>query len=152
MVCPLSRPFLGPYPLLFFFLMIRRPPRSTLFPYTTLFRSADRGLHRRAEAGGWQVRGRLIAAALVAASALAQAPAPSYKNLKYPPLKPVKIPDVATCTLANGIKLYLLEDHALPTVRGMALIRTGNLFDPKDKAGLATVTGAVMRSGGTRAR
>src|SRR3989449_11043536 len=27
------------YPLFFFFLMIRRPPRSTLFPYTTLFRS-----------------------------------------------------------------------------------------------------------------
>src|SRR5258707_14368931 len=27
---------------LFFFLMIRRPPRSTLFPYTTLFRSLDR--------------------------------------------------------------------------------------------------------------
>src|SRR2546430_6788701 len=26
-------------PSLFFFLMIRRPPRSTLFPYTTLFRS-----------------------------------------------------------------------------------------------------------------
>src|SRR5688572_31197197 len=26
----------------FFFLMIRRPPRSTLFPYTTLFRSRDR--------------------------------------------------------------------------------------------------------------
>src|SRR6266853_6577651 len=30
--------------LLFFFLMIRRPPRSTLFPYTTLFRSARRRL------------------------------------------------------------------------------------------------------------
>src|SRR5215203_7288564 len=27
--------------LFFFFLMIRRPPRSTLFPYTTLFRSLD---------------------------------------------------------------------------------------------------------------
>src|SRR3712207_7407935 len=27
--------------MLFFFLMIRRPPRSTLFPYTTLFRSKD---------------------------------------------------------------------------------------------------------------
>src|SRR3712207_8342802 len=27
--------------MLFFFLMIRRPPRSTLFPYTTLFRSED---------------------------------------------------------------------------------------------------------------
>src|SRR5437764_4014139 len=28
--------------------MIRRPPRSTLFPYTTLFRSEDRGLRDRA--------------------------------------------------------------------------------------------------------
>src|SRR5438034_6677065 len=28
--------------LFFFFLMIRRPPRSTLFPYTTLFRSQGR--------------------------------------------------------------------------------------------------------------
>src|SRR5216683_4681962 len=27
------------FPFFFFFLMIRRPPRSTLFPYTTLFRS-----------------------------------------------------------------------------------------------------------------
>src|SRR2546422_6285953 len=27
--------------MFFFFLMIRRPPRSTLFPYTTLFRSRD---------------------------------------------------------------------------------------------------------------
>src|SRR5271157_6370807 len=32
---------------LFFFLMIRRPPRSTLFPYTTLFRSRDRDRSRR---------------------------------------------------------------------------------------------------------
>src|SRR3712207_7056632 len=36
----------------FFFLMIRRPPRSTLFPYTTLFRSCeacgDRASHRQA--------------------------------------------------------------------------------------------------------
>src|SRR5258707_2345493 len=30
---------------LFFFLMIRRPPRSTLFPYTTLFRSTLGGLN-----------------------------------------------------------------------------------------------------------
>src|SRR5256884_6530576 len=30
-----------PFFLFFFFLMIRRPPRSTLFPYTTLFRSVD---------------------------------------------------------------------------------------------------------------
>src|SRR6266536_4642617 len=33
---------------LFFFLMVRRPPRSTLFPYTTLFRSP----RRRGDLGG----------------------------------------------------------------------------------------------------
>src|SRR5216683_3878021 len=33
--------------LIFFFLMIRRPPRSTLFPYTTLFRSSPRRHPRR---------------------------------------------------------------------------------------------------------
>src|SRR3712207_8722992 len=37
---------------MFFFLMIRRPPRSTLFPYTTLFRSDPRDRPRRAEHGG----------------------------------------------------------------------------------------------------
>src|SRR2546427_5670813 len=41
---------------LFFFLMIRRPPRSTLFPYTTLFRSAPtrstRGEGQRVGRGG----------------------------------------------------------------------------------------------------
>src|SRR5258708_17250589 len=31
---------------MFFFLMIRRPPRSTLFPYTTLFRSRPAFAHR----------------------------------------------------------------------------------------------------------
>src|SRR5256885_7003141 len=31
--------------ILFFFLMIRRPPRSTLFPYTTLFRSGQGNRH-----------------------------------------------------------------------------------------------------------
>src|SRR2546429_1536996 len=36
--CPFSFLFF----VFFFFLMIRRPPRSTLFPYTTLFRSSPR--------------------------------------------------------------------------------------------------------------
>src|SRR2546426_7742184 len=37
------------YSIFFFFLMIRRPPRSTLFPYTTLFRS---GRQRRQQGRG----------------------------------------------------------------------------------------------------
>src|SRR3712207_8525001 len=36
---------LATYKNFFFFLMIRRPPRSTLFPYTTLFRSKSNGEH-----------------------------------------------------------------------------------------------------------
>src|SRR3712207_8881716 len=35
----------------FFFLMIRRPPRSTLFPYTTLFRSPERDFIKPPEGG-----------------------------------------------------------------------------------------------------
>src|SRR5438270_9599283 len=45
--------------ILFFFIIIRRPPRSTLFPYTTLFRSlrARRGAHRaRRRARGVDLR------------------------------------------------------------------------------------------------
>src|SRR2546430_13077539 len=37
--------------------MIRRPPRSTLFPYTTLFRSPPRLRARVARAPGWSPRG-----------------------------------------------------------------------------------------------
>src|SRR5690554_7152088 len=58
------------YSLFFFFLMIRRPPRSTLFPYTTLFRSlavvAAIGLSRLglgrppARAQTWLVLGGLL--------------------------------------------------------------------------------------------
>src|SRR2546430_10866227 len=42
--------------LQFFFLMIRRPPRSTLFPYTTLFRSRHDAHERRGR--GARERGR----------------------------------------------------------------------------------------------
>jgi zinc protease len=74
---------------------------------------------------------------------------PSWKALHFPPLNQVKIPRPEVFTLSNGIKLYLLENHELPLVSGRALIRTGNLFDPKEKRGLAEITGMTLRSGGT---
>ena len=77
---------------------------------------------------------------------------PSYKELKYPPLPPLEIPKPVEFTLSNGIKVFLLEDHELPLVSGGALIRTGNLFDPADKHGVAQLTGEVLRSGGTKAK
>src|SRR3712207_7207391 len=42
----------------FFFLMIRRPPRSTLFPYTTLFRSGRPGRRGRGDAAVARAGGR----------------------------------------------------------------------------------------------
>src|SRR3712207_6863072 len=47
---------LCPCSIVFFFLMIRRPPRSTLFPYTTLFRSRAAAGAAYAEAGGRPAR------------------------------------------------------------------------------------------------
>src|SRR5690348_17692041 len=43
--------------------MIRRPPRSTLFPYTTLFRSCGAGEDGRGDPGASSRRGRIFGAA-----------------------------------------------------------------------------------------
>ncbi len=77
---------------------------------------------------------------------------PSYQQLVYPPLKQVKIPEPVSFTLQNGMRVFLLEDHELPVINGLALVRTGNLFDPPDKRGLSTVMADVLRSGGTHAK
>ncbi len=89
----------------------------------------------------------IVCAAIAAAQAL-----PSYKDLKYPPLPQIKIPEPATVTLSNGMRVFLLEDHELPLIHGLALVRTGNLFDPNEKRGLSTVMAAVLRSGGTKSK
>src|SRR2546422_8535117 len=55
----LDAPSLHPSDFVFFFLMIRRPPRSTLFPYTTLFRSDGAEVRRhRARASDLEAAGR----------------------------------------------------------------------------------------------
>ncbi len=77
---------------------------------------------------------------------------PSYKALKFPPLGKIVIPKPEQFTLPNGMKVYLLEDHELPLVSGSVLVRTGNLFDPPEKRGLADMTGMVLRSGGTTSK
>jgi zinc protease len=82
----------------------------------------------------------------------AQTIPPSYKDLKYPPLREIQIPKVEESTLPNGLRIYLLENHELPLIRGLALVRTGNLFDAADKIGLAGTAGALIRSGGTTAK
>lgn len=96
---------------------------------------------------------RFIVVIVLAATVLSQAASiKHYSKLRYPPLGDIDIPDVQRETLPNGMQLYLLEDHELPLVRFSALIRTGSIHEPADKIGLATITGQVMRTGGTTQR
>ncbi len=70
-------------------------------------------------------------------------------KLKFPPLK-FEVPKVDRIVLENGMIIYLLEDHTLPILDFYAVIRTGEIYEPADKAGLAALTGSVMRTGGTK--
>jgi len=76
----------------------------------------------------------------------------SYKQLKYSKLGDIQIPEVQQVTLANGMQLFLLEDHELPLISVSARIRAGSIYEPPDKIGLAAITGTVMRTGGTVSR
>lgn len=72
-----------------------------------------------------------------------------YKDVEYPPLNPFTIPEVERIELENGMILYLVEDHELPTIGLSARIGVGSIYEPPDKVGLAAITGSVMRTGGT---
>lgn len=75
-----------------------------------------------------------------------------YKQLHYPPLRKIEIPEPMRFQLDNGMIVYLLEDHALPTINASVLVRTGRRYEPADKVGLASLTGQVMRTGGTASK
>ncbi len=73
-----------------------------------------------------------------------------YTELEFPPLPEIQLPEYIRYELDNGMVVYLAEDRDLPLITGTALIRTGSRFDPPDQVGLGQLTGALMRSGGTK--
>jgi zinc protease len=77
---------------------------------------------------------------------------PSYGELRYPELRPIVSPAMESVTLPNGMRLFLLENHELPLVNGMVLVRTGVVFDPPGKIGLASLTAQGILEGGTTNR
>ncbi len=72
-----------------------------------------------------------------------------YTELQFAPLPEVKLPKYERYQLNNGIVVYLMQDRELPLVKGGAMIRTGDRWEPTDKVGLAELTGKVIRTGGT---
>ena len=70
------------------------------------------------------------------------------KEMKFSPLSFVP-PKVTRAVLPNGIILYLFEDPELPLIKISSLIRTGSIYDPAEKSGLAQLTGTLLRTGGT---
>ena len=72
-----------------------------------------------------------------------------HEGLIFPPLNQPQPPVPRRVELDNGMIIYLLEDHELPIVDISVRIRTGAIYEPADKIGLAGITGAVMRTGGT---
>ena len=75
-------------------------------------------------------------------------PSADPRAMKFDPVA-FTIPEVERLVLENGIVVYLLPDPELPLVTVSAMIRTGAVYEPSDKVGLASLTGAVMRTGGT---
>jgi predicted Zn-dependent peptidase len=75
-----------------------------------------------------------------------------YKEITFPKLPDIKVPKVDQVTLSNGMKLFLLEDHELPIMNLRAMLKTGSVYEPLEKIGLADITGTVLRTGGTTTR
>jgi zinc protease len=75
--------------------------------------------------------------------------AATHKDLQFAPLRPLELPQPVRFQLSNGMKILLLEDRERPQVTAVALVRTGTHYDPPGRAGLAAMTAALVRSGGT---
>jgi zinc protease len=74
---------------------------------------------------------------------------PAPDKLHYPPLQ-FNLPHVERLVMENGIVVYILEDHELPLVNIDAVVRTGTMYDPADKEGVAELTAYMMKTGGTQ--
>lgn len=83
-----------------------------------------------------------------AVSAAASAFGSSLKDLEKEPLPKISPPKVVERVLKNGMRCFLLEDHTLPSVHIDVTTRTGSIYEPADKLGLAGISGMLMRTGG----
>jgi zinc protease len=88
------------------------------------------------------------AAALLSLPAIAQVS--DYHEIKTPTLHQIQQPQPKRVQLANGMVIFLMEDHELPLIQGGARIRGGARDVAADKTGLAGILGGSWRTGGTK--
>lgn len=94
----------------------------------------------------------LVPAALLLFIASAFGQATSVNDIKTPALRSFSMPQPKRIQLANGMVIFLQEDHELPLVRGSALIRGGGRDVPANKAGLLGIYTSSWRTGGTTSK
>lgn len=73
-------------------------------------------------------------------------------KLEKVPMPAFTPPEAKTTKLASGATLFLLEDHELPIVNIYVLMRAGSIYEPADKAGLASLSAMLLENGGTESR
>jgi zinc protease len=88
-----------------------------------------------------------MAAGLVS---IASAQATDWKKIPIPPLPAFHPREPKRIELANGMVIFLQEDHELPLIDGVARIRGGSRSEPADKVGMLDMYGEVWRTGGTK--
>jgi len=69
------------------------------------------------------------------------------RTMSFPELR-FQIPTAERVVLECGMPVYLLRDTELPIINVTAMVRTGSVYEPAAKTGLAALTGGVMRNGG----
>ncbi|HEV2719302.1 MAG TPA: insulinase family protein, partial [Thermoanaerobaculia bacterium] len=92
------------------------------------------------------------AAAVLLAAAPLGAQVTNYKDIKTPPLHKLVIEQPKRIQLANGMVIFLIEDHELPLIGGTVEWHGGEREVPGDKTGLASVYGQSWRNGGTESK
>jgi zinc protease len=72
-----------------------------------------------------------------------------WTKIPIPPLHAFKPVQPRRIELANGLVIFLQEDHELPFINGTILIRGGNRDEPEAKIGLVSLYGETWRTSGT---
>ncbi|MGB8731034.1 MAG: pitrilysin family protein [Candidatus Sulfotelmatobacter sp.] len=91
-------------------------------------------------------------ATLLVSTPRAASQATDWKQIPIPTLPSFHPPQPKRIQLANGMVVFLQEDHELPLINGSARIRGGSSNEPATKVGLVELFGEVWRTGGTKAQ